>query len=162
MNNNKYKYDNFTVIIDTREQQPWSFENYTVANRKLDTGDYSVEGLEEILCIERKQSVSEFANNITEPRFKDVVERMSKYKYSFLLLEFDLENVLSYPVGSDVPRRMWEKLRISPAFILKHIIELQIYHNIKVLFCGNASNANNMAMSLMRKIDYIEHKHNQK
>lgn len=155
---NKYQYDNFTVIIDTREQQPWSFGNYTTANKKLDTGDYSVEGLEHLLCIERKQSIGEFANNITESRFKDVVERMSKFKYSFLLLEFDLEHVLSYPVGSDVPKRMWDKLRVSPAFILKHLLELQIYHNIKVIFCGNYSNANHIATSIMRKIDYIEHK----
>jgi ERCC4-type nuclease len=119
---------------------------------KLDTGDYSLRGLENIFCIERKGSVSEFANNITEKRFKDVTDRLAHIKHAFLLLEFDLEDILIYPVGSTVPKKMWDKLRITPKFILKHINELQILYNIKVIFCGDASNAEKMALSLMRKI----------
>lgn len=145
-------FSNFHIIIDTREQHPWSFNHMDKSVSKLDTGDYSLKGLENVFCIERKGSVSEFANNITEKRFKDVISRMSQIPHSFLLLEFDLEDVLIYPVGSTVPKRMWEKLKISPKFILKHIIELQVIHNIKVVFCGDASNAEHMALSIMRKI----------
>jgi ERCC4-type nuclease len=148
--------NDFTIIIDTREQQPWSFEHYVTANKKLDTGDYSIEGLENILAIERKKSVSEFANNITESRFKDVVNRLSNIKYSFLLLEFDLDDVLIYPVGSNVPKRMWDKIKISPSFIMKHLLELQLYHNIKVVFCGDSDNAAKMAEFIFKKVHYIE------
>ena len=146
------KHDEFTIIVDTREQLPWEFGNHTTSRTKLDTGDYSIEGLEHLLAIERKQSVSEIANNITEKRFQDVIHRLSKVKYSFLLLEFDLEDILIYPVGSTVPKKMWGKLRVTPKFLLKHLIELQILHNIKVVFCGDGSNAETMALSLMRKI----------
>jgi ERCC4-type nuclease len=149
-------YNNFHIIVDTREQQPWSFDHHVVSCEKLDTGDYSVRGLENTLCIERKKSVSEIANNITEKRFKDVVGRMAQYKYSFLLLEFDFDNVLSYPVGSNVPKRMWDKLKISPNFIIKHLVELQVFFNIKVLFCGSPSNAERMALSIMKKVYEIE------
>jgi hypothetical protein len=149
------EYD-FTVIIDTREQQPWAFQHYAVANRKLDTGDYSIEGLQHLLCIERKKSASEFANNIVESRFKDVVMRMSQLKYSFLLLEFDLEDFMIYPIGSTVPKRMWDKIKISPAFLLKSILELQLNHNIIVYFCGDSDNAQKMAEYILKKIYYIE------
>jgi ERCC4-type nuclease len=145
-------FSNFHIVIDTREQHPWSFDHMEKSISKLDTGDYSLRGLENLFCIERKGSVSEFANNITEKRFKDVTERLTNIKHAFLLLEFDLEDVLIYPVGSTVPKKMWDKLRITPKFILKHINELQILHNIKVIFCGDASNAEKMALSLMRKI----------
>lgn len=155
------KNEQFTIIVDTREQQPWMFDNYVVASKKLDTGDYSIEGLEHLLAVERKKSISEFANNITETRFKDVVERLSNIKYAFLLLEFDLEDVLIYPVGSTVPRRLWDKIKISPSFIMKHLLELQINHNIKVVFCGDASNAEKMAESILRKVHYIERVKNQ-
>lgn len=144
-------FSNFHIIVDTREQHPWNFDTMEKSVSKLDTGDYSLKGMEEIFCIERKGSVSEFANNITEKRFKDVVERLSKIPHAFLLFEFDLEDVLIYPVGSNVPKRMWDKLRIGPKFILKHINELQLLQNVKVLFCGNASNAEKMALALMRK-----------
>ena len=150
-----HNYD-FTIIIDTREQQPWSFEHYATANKKLDTGDYSIEGLEHLLGIERKKSISEFANNITESRFKDVVMRMSQLKYSFLLLEFDLKDVLIYPVGSTVPKKMWDKIKISPAFLIKHLLELQLNHNIKVIFCGSSSNAEKIAEHILKKVNYIE------
>lgn len=155
------KSDEFTIIVDTREQQPWDFKDYAVANRKLDTGDYSIEGLEHLLCIERKKSASEFANNIVESRFKDVVMRMSQLKYSFLLLEFDLEDLLIYPIGSTVPKRMWNKIKISPAFLLKNILELQINHNIIVYFCGDSDNAEKMAQYILKKIFNME-KHNRR
>lgn len=149
-------YNNIKIIVDTREQQPWDFPRHEVASRKLDTGDYSMEGFEHLLCIERKKSVSEIANNITEKRFKDVINRMTTYKYPFILLEFDLEDVLQYPIGSNVPKKMWDKLKISPAFILKHLTELQVYFNIKLLFCGSASNAEKMAIAIMRRVYELE------
>jgi len=152
------KINDFTIIIDTREQQPWAFDNYAVANKKLDTGDYSIEGLEHILCIERKKSASEFANNIVESRFKDVIMRMAALKYSFLLLEFDLEDLLIYPIGSTVPKKMWDKIKITPAFLLKNILELQLNHNIIVYFCGNSTNAEKMAEYILKKVHYIETK----
>jgi hypothetical protein len=154
MTNNTY--NNFTIIIDTREQQPWNFNDYTKAHKKLDTGDYSIEGLEHILTIERKKSSSEFATNIVESRFKDVVMRLSQFKYSFLLLEFDLEDLLIYPEGSTVPKRMWDKVKITPSFLIKNILELQLNHNIKVIFCGSASNAEKIAEFIFKKIHYIE------
>lgn len=144
--------DNFTIIIDTREQKPWSFNDYMVSHAKLDTGDYSIKGLENILCIERKRNVAEIANNITESRFKDVIGRMSNIKHSFLLLEFDLEDVMNYPIGSTIPKKLWSKIRISPQYILKHIVDLQIEHNIHIIFCSSSSNAEKIALVLMRKI----------
>jgi len=149
-------YNKFKVIIDTREQQPWHFERTIAEHKKLDTGDYSVEGYEHLLCIERKKSVSEIANNITESRFKDVIERMNSYKYSFLMLEFSLNDIYRYPVGSNVPKHMWSKLKISPGFIIKNLLELQLKNNIKILFCDNPTNASKMALSLMKKVFEIE------
>ena len=95
--------ESFTIIVDTREQLPWEFDGHSTSSRKLDTGDYSIEGLENIFCIERKRSVSEIANNISEKRFVDVLDRMSQFSHKFMLLEFTLNNVLDYPVGSTVP-----------------------------------------------------------
>ncbi len=147
----------FTIIIDTREQKPWTFEHHAKANHKLDTGDYSIEGLENLVAIERKRNVAEFANNITEKRFVDVVERLSKIPYAFILFEFDMDQVMSYPIGSDIPKRLWDKIRISPSFLLKHIVDLQINHNIRIIFCGNSDNAEKVALSIMRRV-YKENK----
>jgi ERCC4-type nuclease len=149
-------HNDFVIIVDTREQQPWDFPHHAIANRKLDTGDYSIEGLENMVCIERKKSASEFANNIVESRFADVISRLENIKYAFLLMEFDLEDLLIYPIGSSVPKKMWDKIKITPAFLIKNILELQINHNIIVYFCGDSSNAQKMAEYILKKIYYIE------
>jgi len=146
----------FTIVVDTREQKPWVFENYSTAHHKLDTGDYSIQGLENIIAIERKRNVAEIAHNITENRFDDVIDRLSKTKYPFILLEFNLQSVMQYPVGSTIPKKLWNKIRITPNFIIKHLLELQIEHNINIIFCGDSDNAEKMALSILKKIHKIE------
>ena len=144
--------DNFTIIVDTREQLPWEFGFHATSKKKLDTGDYSIEGFESIFTIERKRSVSEIANNITEPRFKDVLERMGQIPHSFMLMEFDLEDIYSFPVGSDVPKKMWDKLRISGNYIMKYLVQAQLNYNIHILFCGCSEDAEKTAVSIMKRI----------
>lgn len=148
-------YPEFTVIVDTREQNPWELRHYTTAKKKLDTGDYSIEGYEDILCIERKYSISEFANNMREKRFIDVLDRMSKYKYSYIIMEFDFEDILNFPIGTDIPKKVWDKLRMSPAYIIKYIADIQMKYGVHVLFCGSPLGAEKMALSIMRRV--IEH-----
>ena len=54
----------YKVIKDTREQDGYTFESFTgrytsckgMVVKKLDTGDYSLEGLEDRLCIEKRKS----------------------------------------------------------------------------------------------------------
>jgi ERCC4-type nuclease len=146
--------DQFTIIVDTREQQPWEFELYATANKKLDTGDYSIEGLEHVLAIERKKSVSEIANNISESRFKDVLERLSKIPYKFMLLEFDLEDIYNFPIGSNIPKRLWSKLKINPKYLLKCLTEIQLNYGIHIVYCGSTENAKKMAESIIKKVYY--------
>jgi hypothetical protein len=144
--------DPFTIIVDTREQMPWEFGFHVTSKKKLDTGDYSIQGMESIFTIERKMSVSEIANNITENRFKDVLERLSKIPHSYIIMEFDIEDIYTFPVGSDVPKKMWEKLRIKGNYIMKILLEASINYNVHLLFCGDADNAERTAISLIKRI----------
>jgi hypothetical protein len=144
--------DPFTIIIDTREQIPWEFGFHNTAKKKLDTGDYTIEGFENILAIERKKSVSEIATNLSESRFSDVLDRLSKIKYPYMVFEFSLDEVYSFPVGSDIPKKLWDKLRISGNYIIKRLIEIQLKYNIQVVFCGDSDNAEKFSVSLMKRI----------
>jgi hypothetical protein len=66
--------------------------------------------------------------------------------------------VLNYPVGSNLPKRMWDKVRITPAFIMKNILDWQLKYDIKVLFCNNASNAEKVAEYVIKRIYLINNK----
>lgn len=144
--------DPFTIIIDTREQIPWEFGYHDTAKQKLDTGDYSIVGFENIIAIERKKSVSELATNLSESRFKDVLERLSQIKHPYMVFEFDIDEVYSFPVGSDIPKKLWDKLRISGNYIIKRLIEIQLQYGIQVVFCGDPNNAERFTVSLMKRI----------
>lgn len=144
--------DPFTIIIDTREQIPWEFGYHNTSKMKLDTGDYSIQGYENIIAIERKKSVSELATNLSESRFVDVLQRLSQIKHPYMIFEFDIDEVYKFPVGSDIPKRLWDKLRISGNYIVKRLIEIQLEYNIQIVFCGDPSNAERYTVSLMKRI----------
>ena len=103
----------FTVIRDTREKEGhgWWYDEdaYCIGTEitKLDIGDYSIKDKEHILCIERKESVSEFAGNCGEKRFLRELKAMSSFPHAFLLLEFGWHLIEQYPVGSTVPKSKW-------------------------------------------------------
>ena len=67
-------------------------------------------------------------------------------------VEFDLDDVYRYPRIPDVPKKLWEKIKVSPKFIIKCLIELQVYYNIQVVFCGDHENAERLALSIMKKV----------
>ncbi len=155
----------FTIIKDTREQDGYSFaassSRYHTCNgmvsRKLDTGDYSIEGLEDKLCIERKASVVEFANNVghDQVRFLKEIERMKDFPYKFLVFEFSLTDLMNFPEGSSIPESDWGKLRVTNKFMLKMIMEFQLHHDIKVLFCDSKKNAKWAVLSIIKRVNEI-------
>ena len=153
----------YTVIKDTREQDGYTFEKFTsryhscagMILRKLDTGDYSLEGLEEEVCIERKGRISELAINLGKDkhRFMREIERMKDFPFRFLVLEFSLEDVMDFPERSDIPEENWDSLKITNKYILKMLIEFQMYDNIHVIFCGNKKNAKLVVSSILKRVN---------
>ena len=69
-----------------------------------------------------------------------------------MVFEFSLNEVYDFPVGSDIPKKMWDKLRISGNYIIKRLIEIQLEYNIQIVFCDNPSNAERFSVSLMKRI----------
>ena len=117
----------------------------------MHTGDYTLRGYESVLTIERKGGIAEFARNIHEERFERELERMAQFKYAYVILEFTMRDVLSYPVGSGIPRNKWKFLRFRGPYILKRITEIMVkYPSIQLLFCGDAGKE--VAASIFKRI----------
>lgn len=145
----------FTVIVDTREKQPWDLSSSRVLGRevtKLDTGDYTVQGLEDKLCIDRKACVSELAQNITTKRFIYELERIKKFPHAFLIAEFSAEDVFTFPDSADLPPRVKQRIRVNGNFIMKCLCRLQIKYGFNIIFAGNRSNAERIAINLMEDV----------
>ena len=157
------KAPSYTVVKDSREQDGYTFNRFTsrfheckgMVVRKLDTGDYSIEGLEDKVCIERKGRISELAINLGKDkhRFMREIERMKEFPFKFLVLEFSLEDVMSFPEGSDIPDENWNSLKITNKYMLKMLIEFQMYDDIHVIFCGSKKNAKLVVSSILKRVN---------
>lgn len=102
--------------------------------------------------IERKRNTAEVAMNLFEPRFFKELERMRNFEQPYLFFEFDLENCLSFPVASGIPRSRWDKLRMTGPLMLKMLLELQInYPHVRMLFV-NSNRSVQVATSIFKRI----------
>ena len=81
-----------TVLVDNREQCPWTFPRCPSRNATLKEGDYTLEGLEDKIVIERK-SLSDFTSSITEERFEREMECLRPYRWKFIVIEANFEDV---------------------------------------------------------------------
>jgi len=76
----------YTIIVDTREQLPLWTKN--VINKKLDVGDYSINGHEDKISIERKSLSDLFGTLGTgHKRFKKELERALKLIYFAIVID---------------------------------------------------------------------------
>ncbi len=95
----------FKIVIDSREQLPFDFHcqelnhGKVLTERKtLKTGDYSIQGLEDKITIERK-SLSDLFSSVGSgrKRFEREMERMSKFDYAALVVESSLADIFTNP-----------------------------------------------------------------
>ncbi len=133
-----------TILKDTREQRGWDWEADEdfagVRHQGLKTGDYSLEGLEEIVTIERKGSADELYANFTQDkkRLFAEFERMREYEYKFIIVEESLEDILNphnYYVNKSKKNKRSPKM--PPAVVMKHLLEATLEYGIHVIYCGD-------------------------
>jgi len=138
--------DKPVLIIDTREKTPWNFEAddsfSEVVYEKLDGGDYSIRGLENILVIERKANVDELFNNFTKDktRIKAEFERLDKHKFRILIVEETWESVLN-PYNYYINKKSINKknFKMPVAVVASNLTNLMLEHNVHIIFGGSKS-----------------------
>jgi len=98
------------VLVDTREQDPLPLHanhpNWIGGERRvaLKTGDYTVEGMEGLLCLERKTLADLVACTVTyRRRFLAVCSRLAGFVWKAILVEATLEDVKGGFEPFDIP-----------------------------------------------------------
>ncbi len=132
------------IIVDTREKTgKWEFCDAETITTKLETGDYTVLGLEDFLCIERKRSTTEIATNlgVDIKRFTRELERMALIPLSYIICEFTIQSVLSFPEGSGLTTKQKSEVRINGKYMVKLLSSFKDKYNIDVIYAGNRDNA---------------------
>jgi len=133
----------FTIVIDTREQRPYTFECATV-RRKLDAGDYAVLGREGQIVVERK-SLPDFVSTVVHgmDRFRVELEALSRSARACIVVEADLYAVL---------RGLRERdLRgVHPFAVLGDALWIETRFGVPVHFCGSRQAARSFTEGYLR------------
>jgi ERCC4-type nuclease len=133
----------FRIVIDTREQAPWGFDCSTVC-RKLDAGDYSVDGLEAAVAVERK-SLKDFVSTVIHdfPRFAAELERLSRYEAACIVVEADLDRVLRGLAADDLRGA-------APASVMGAAAHISLRYGVPVFWCGSRQAARAFTDAFLR------------
>lgn len=131
----------FTIVVDTREKLPFTFEKSDhcsgCISKKIDCGDYSLLGLENNIFVERKNSIAEWAKNVTEDRFFRLLDNVSKNPqiiYRYIICSFDYIDICNYPHSLKVSPRVKAKIRMKPEFIKSITASIPAKYNIPIIF----------------------------
>ena len=127
------------IAVDTREQAPWGFgdmDDVELVTKKLDTGDYSVVGLEDKVCIERK-SLDDFVGTVMtgRERFYRELGRMQKMEWAAVIIEATVEDVFAGRYES----------KAHPSSVFGFISEITIKRGVPVLLAGDRVEAQLLA-----------------
>lgn len=131
------------VVVDTREQLPFDFIGFPVLTKpaSLQTGDYSIRGYEDVLCIERK-SLGDLAGCMTagRDRFEKELERMRKMECVAVVVEEPITHIRKGSYYS----------RIDPKSFEQSILSMMFRYRVPFLFGQSRRHAETIAFNCMR------------
>jgi len=119
-----------TVVIDTREQLPYAFDPDRVeaVRRALPAGDYSLEGHETEVAVERK-SLDDFVSSVIRGRrrFFRELRALAGYDTACVVVEAGLRDVLEGGYRSDV----------HPHAVFGAAVSIVVDLGVPVFFCSD-------------------------
>lgn len=117
-----------TVVIDTREQHPYEFSSrVSFVRAALPAGDYSLEGLEHSVAVERK-TAEDFAKTVIRgrERFRKELLKLQSYSLACIVVETDLESILGGLYGTGA----------HPKSVVGAAMSIIVDYGIPVYFCS--------------------------
>lgn len=145
-----------TIIQDTREKTPWDFTFYGLDTKvkTLKTGDYTVEGYEDQIFIERKKSTGELAMNLGKKskQFFAELERAKGMRHKYIVCEFPEENLACFPEKSGIPQKLISKVRMSTNFILLSLSKIRNQYGVNIIFANNPTDAEHAVINIINNI----------
>jgi len=116
------------IVCDSREIEPYSFKGVATVRRALPAGDYSLEGLEDRVAVERK-TLEDFVSTVirARKRFRRELLRLREYEAACIVVEADLAEVLAGRYHSGV----------HPSAVLGAVVSIVIDYGVPVFFCSD-------------------------
>ena len=78
---------------------------------------------------------------------------MASFAHKFLILEFTLEDLIKFPDETRIPLKKMSSVKITGKYMLKCLLEFELYNNVHVIFCGNKHNAFLAVSSILKRVN---------
>ncbi len=133
----------FVVVCDTREKLPYEFSaDVQMVREKLDTGDYSVKGFEDVFAVERK-SLPDLLNSITweRDRFKREVERGDDFLAFVVIVEAPVKEIMEWN---------YER-KVHPNSVMGTVNNWEKYHNVEFVWAKDRHEAKEATLRLLQR-----------
>jgi len=137
----------FIIKIDTREKLPYSFIDIEPMSKiiygKLDTGDYSVAGLENNVCVERKSMADLFGSvGNGRARFEREMQRLSAFDYAAIVVESDIQTwFMNPPIRS----------KMNPKSVFRTVIAWSQRYNVHIWPMFNRQAAEKITYLILKR-----------
>lgn len=143
------------IIIDTREQQPWRFPTERTIRRALTHGDYSLDTLTNIVCIERK-SLQDLVGSLNTRRSGDQRSRRDRLKDEFAWLG---ENVrwpfLIFEASWEDIAKQRYRGELNPSAVIGTLVSWSMRFGVHVVPGGDRHHAFAIANRVLRKAEEL-------
>ncbi len=150
------------IIKDTREKRGWEFDLYDdVESVTIDTlwpGDYTLKGYEDLFVVERKATTGELSMNLGKKKvqFEKELQAMSELKYKYIICEFSLEDLETFPKNSGIPKKFWRKVRTTGRYLQSTLFKWSDKYEIELHLCGNRFNACEKSIEIFQEVIEFE------
>jgi len=125
------------ILYDDREKQPWKFQIFPMKRKRLKTGDYTIEGFEDLIAIEKKSGILELLTNLSGQdriRFEKTLLRLSKFPFKALVVEDDFT---SAPQALKILQRKSGRIvKVNMTSLNCWLAKITMQYGIPVLFIG--------------------------
>ena len=147
------------IIVDTREKDPILFTKHDFKKGTLKTGDYTIEGFEKEIAIERK-GIGDACSTVLQgrDRFKREMERAKKFKFFAIVIEGREQDLKNHIKKITKIRNKNKRLSIKAKNIMfgkmKTVVNTyyhwSVLYNYPVFFCKNKLHARKVIVELFR------------
>lgn len=128
-----------TILVDTREQRPYEYPG--AVTRTLRSGDYSIEGMEHLVAVERKTKPDAYSSlGRWRDRFERECSRLSGYQYAAIVVESTLPDFLLPQPFS----------KVYPQSAMCSLLSWSVKYGLPVFFAGDRSHGQAVTFHLLR------------
>lgn len=138
----KQPKENMTILVDSREQKPLSF-TFPSMRATLPTGDYSIQGYENRVAVERKE-VNDLVSCLkgeNRARFERELVRGQSLEFFCLVAECSLEDLAQHRYRS----------KMEPKSVIQSLFAFSVRYRLPIFFCHNRQYAARTIESLLQK-----------